>query len=129
MTYEWKNSTYPTCNESNDYKKISKLINDPFERQIVTVSYKPPCSEMSFGAFQYFYKTRETNYRPGSGKLFIKIRYPEDTYHETRYIRKITMDSFWSSSGGFIGMFLGYSVLQVPNVFAQCIIWGFKRNE
>ena len=127
--YDWRNSTYPTCTESYDFKKISNLINDPFERPIVAASYKQPCSQMSFGASQYFHKSRGKNYRPGSGKLFIKIRYAEDTYHETKYIRKVTMDTFWSSSGGFIGMFLGYSVLQVPHFFTVCILWGINKNN
>ena len=127
--YQWKNSTYPICKETHEYKQLSELMNDPFKRPLVAASYKPPCSEMSFESKRHFQKTQGVNYVLGSGKLYIKIKFLTDNYHETRYIRKVTMDSFWSNAGGFVGMFLGYSVLQVPNFFFECIIWGLRGNN
>ena len=127
--YEWQNSTFSICQETHEYRKFSELINDPLKRPLVTATYKPPCSEMSFESKRYFRKTRGVDYVLGSGKLFIKIKFLDDSYHETKYIRKVTMDTFCSNAGGFVGMLLGYSVLQVPNIFFECMMWGFRRNE
>ena len=83
---------------------------------------------MSFVTFTDYHESDEI-YSGKPGKLFIKIRYPDHTYHEIKYVQKVSLDSFWASTGGFIGMFLGYSVLQLPHFFSEMIIWGIKRQN
>ena len=46
----------------------------------------------------------------------IKISYIEYTYQETQNVRDFTFESFFSSIGGFVGIFLGYSMLQIPEL-------------
>ena len=48
--------------------------------------------------------------------LKIVIRYSTEIYQEISNIRDYNLDTLWSSVGGFIGIFLGYSLLQLPEL-------------
>ena len=46
----------------------------------------------------------------------IKVTYLEDIYQETENVQDFSFESFFSSLGGFIGIFLGYSMMQIPDL-------------
>ena len=48
--------------------------------------------------------------------ITIRVSYLESTYQETENVQDFTFETFFSSLGGFIGIFLGYSILQVPEL-------------
>ena len=55
--------------------------------------------------------------------ITIKVSYMERSYQETENVQDFSFESFFSSLGGFIGIFLGYSMLQIPellNNLANC---------
>ena len=39
-----------------------------------------------------------------------------DYFQETTNVRKFSRDSVWGNVGGYVGMFLGFSVLQIPSL-------------
>ena len=45
--------------------------------------------------------------------------YLTDVYKETVIKLAFDMATLWSQVGGFIGMFLGYSLLQIPELVAN----------
>ena len=48
--------------------------------------------------------------------ITIRVSYLESTYQETENVQDFTFEMFFSSLGGFIGIFLGYSMLQIPEL-------------
>ena len=49
-------------------------------------------------------------------KPCMKILYTEEFYQEIENVRSFNFESFLAGVGGFVGMFLGYSVLQLPEM-------------
>ena len=45
----------------------------------------------------------------------ISFTYKEKYYEEINYAQDFNLESFISNVGGFIGMFLGYSLMQLPD--------------
>ena len=130
--YEWQNSTFSTCKTSKQFKMVANLVKDPSKRSKVISGYKQPCAEMSVGVIKNEFEDNFLNFRefsPGKGNLSVIIKYSEDTYHEIVNMQQVTMDSFWSSTGGFVGMFLGYSVMQVPHFIFGIVMWSTNKNN
>ena len=131
--YEWQNSTFSTCKTSEEFKKYYDLLNNPLDRLKVLNGYEQPCAEMSIGVIKNkFYDTDYDSFGkrvPLGGNMSIIIKYPEDNYHEILNMKQITFDSFWSSTGGFIGMFLGFSIMQVPQFVFGVVMWSINRNN
>ena len=46
-------------------------------------------------------------------RLRFEISYSAEMYKESRNRRECTVGNLWSSIGGFIGIFLGFSLMQV----------------
>ena len=79
----------------------------------VTNSYTQPCDEMSIGINAY-QTTKPTESLINQSIFEITIKYPEKTYYEITNNQAFGFESFWSSVGGFVGIFLGFSLLQLP---------------
>ena len=45
-------------------------------------------------------------------------------FRETRNVKAFGLLSLWSQIGGFVGIFLGYSLLQVPEIITYIIGWA-----
>ena len=50
--------------------------------------------------------------------ITIRVSYLENNYQETENVQDFTFESCFSSLGGFIGIFLGYSMLQIPETLS-----------
>ena len=48
-----------------------------------------------------------------------KVEYTESFYQEIENVQDFSFEIFWSSVGGFVGICLGYSVLQIPELLAS----------
>ena len=77
----------------------------------------PPCNEMTL-----FFKRHNGNYWYESN-LILKFDYRLDKYQEIRNKRDWDIENVWSASGGFIGMFLGMSLFQVPDLLDALYKW------
>ena len=59
----------------------------------------------------------------------------QSTYHETQQIRAYDFESLVGDVGGYMGLFLGYAILNLPNLFfavkdsAQKIILKMKTQQ
>ena len=61
--------------------------------------------------------------------ITIKVSYLGNTYQETENIQDFTFETFFSSLGGFIGIFLGYSMLQAPELLSYVPLWAKKLKK
>ena len=44
-----------------------------------------------------------------------------NSYDETKNVRSFTTDAMWGSIGGYVGMVLGISFFQLPNLICDVI--------
>ena len=53
------------------------------------------------------------------GQTVIKFLYLEKFYQEIRHSEEFGFESFISNLGGFVGIFLGYSLMQLPDLLGM----------
>ena len=53
----------------------------------------------------------------------ISKKYLDNKYQEIVNEREFSFETFWSSVGGFVGIFMGYSLLQIPELVAGLYSW------
>ena len=56
-------------------------------------------------------------------QLRIDFNFLSKKYEEVQNLREYGMDSLWAEVGGYIGIFLGYSLLQVVEVLLMFSNW------
>ena len=98
------------------FSNISRLYDEPCYQATNLVSYEQSVIP-SVKDFDFLSSTN-------SGmKVKIQIEYAMKSYKKATNNRSFGILSLWSQIGGFVGMFLGYSLLQLPNV-----AWETTRN-
>ena len=76
--------------------------------------HDPPCEEITVSTsvdLQY------------GNDLNMNFQYRTDQYLEIDNKRDFGVRNLWSSIGGFVGIFLGYSLLQLPEILISRINW------
>ena len=74
--------------------------------------YKKPCNKMII-----YHNVHNMGYEKFDDILKIKLEIREDFYQEILNTRAFGMDNLWANIGGYVGIFCGYSLLQVTNHF------------
>ena len=111
----------------NNFGKDSDLLNEcktaSEMAQVYTIlekyksrifdSYWQPCNYMTIltGLLQ---TNAESTYK--SMFLVLEFVYRDEFYQEIVNLKEFGFESFWSGVGGFVGIFLGYSLLQIPDL-------------
>ena len=111
------NMDLPLCETPNQLQKVYRHIQN-FTGFMT--AYKPPCDEMQ--APVNVQRTKEqTNSINGiiKSNLHIIITYTTDRYQEINNNRDFDFETFFSCVGGFIGIFLGYSLLQLTDLLDE----------
>ena len=102
-----KHTQWDYCVNSIQYQNASRYIQ---EYQDILSSYAPPCVDMSILALHDGVESKDGN------DPRMEIIYPERFYQEIRNTRSFGFEGFLSGVGGFVGIFLGYSLLQLPSL-------------
>ena len=85
-----------------------------------TSSYKRVASTYDFSCIGMdTLVTNSKTLRKAAQHITFRINYMDDSYQETENFRDFNFESFFSSLGGFIGIFLGYSMLQIPELLSS----------
>ena len=100
-------SNFTECNSPVELSKIYYYIQN-FEE--VLRSYGPPCIEMKVST--KLDEKEENKWEEPS----IMILYTDLYYLNIVNVQSFGFESFVSGVGGFIGIFLGYSILQIPDL-------------
>ena len=114
-------SAFPDCISQNQIAAIHNATSKP---QDTIALYDPPCDEMNVVTNVILTPHGNIDGKRNSilnamfskGKLFLRIHYLDRTYQEVTNNRDFGFGSFWASVGGLIGIFLGYSMLQMPEL-------------
>ena len=73
-------------------------------------STDPPCVDMTqFVAYNWNLDQPDTQF-------LVKVIYTDKYYQEIENMKDFSFETFWSSVGGFVGIFLGYSMMQFPDM-------------
>lgn len=118
----WKNIMYTPlkleiCKTQGDMKRIWNILQN---FTAIHSKYDPPCNEMK-STVTYDPRPRHKKY------LFIGFKYIDKNYQEIVNVRDFSLESLWSTAGGFVGIFVGTSLSQIPELVA--IAWKWLQNR
>ena len=110
--------TFNSCKTSAE---MAFIFNSIKNKKGILASYKQPCDYMkvSVGVTQKVYE---------SGMVLMELLYMDKYYQEFVNGRDFGFESFWSGIGGFVGIFLGYSLLQLPELLDKLWVWCLTKN-
>ena len=95
------------CISAEDLQKAYKIMENV---KAILEEYEPPCDEMLILSID----SMDNNPSPIPEDISIKFVYSERVYEEIQYIQAIVFENWLSNVGGFVGIFLGYSMMQFP---------------
>ena len=117
----------PECDRTNQYEKFANMLPNTYENtnlQRGAKLYTQPCTEMKIST-----SMDKRHVRTMSHNMWITFYYDSDEYKEVLNNQAFTANDLWSQIGGIVGIFLGYSCLQVTfNSFLHCVILGISLN-
>ena len=98
------------CQSKAELQNAENIIQ---HYKLVLNSYTKPCVQME--VFAKFDREEEREWDEPS----IMFMYDDRNYEEITNSQSFDLESFVSGVGGFIGIFLGYSILQIPELLAS----------
>lgn len=96
--------------ECRSPKTLRNVFDDIKNSQNMIASYEPPCLDM-YNAVTYYFQPRKKPNVP-----MVAFVFKDKSYEEIQYVKDFNIESFWSGIGGFVGIFLGYSMMQFPEL-------------
>ena len=85
-------------------------------------TYIPPCDQMNI---IYRENKVKANAEVPPQTFQVKIQYEDKTYQEIKNSRGFNFENVWAGIGGFVGIFVGVSLMQIPGLFFE----GFKKSR
>ena len=122
------NSSLPTCTDL----EILKNLSMKFPRYYSTYP-EPPCQRVSHISGEHeeynILNDMVMSAAPNiSGAYEIQMRFEEESYMLMEQTRSYDIQSLVGNSGGYLGLFLGYAVLQIPQGI-NCLIHRMRRLQ
>ena len=114
------NSKFSVCHSPLKLRQAYKILND---LKAIIEQYEKPCDEMLVLSIDSI----NNNPAPILKDIAIKFIYTEKIYEEIQYIKAIEFENWLSNVGGFVGIFLGYSMMQFPELLFILVI-AFDKN-
>ena len=122
----WKNTfshdnQLKQCTTQPELKDAHNVISD-LESVLNLTEF--PCTDMNLLSID------SINYEPSPPPEDISIAfyYTEKSYEEIKYNKMMGFDGWLSNVGGFTGIFLGYSMMQIPELLVIVIELFYKKK-
>ena len=111
-TYLMHNQSVATCNSTKQYQQFSKYFARKERKNVHEVfhQYMPPCTRMRILSSIKFLDHYEKE------KIRIDFRYLSKEFEAIQNVRDFDLESLVGNIGGYVGMFLGVSLLQISNL-------------
>ena len=114
-------SSFDVCQSPTKLKKAFQLLQG-IKRDIK--KFEKPCDEILVLSIDSI----NNNPIPIPDDIAIKFLYTEKMYEEIQYIKALGFENWLSNVGGFVGIFLGYSMMQFPE-FLLIFADAFNRKR
>ena len=125
----WNTSLdYPTCNST---EKMKKFHNPGFSNHgrlapsSVLQKLVEPCVSLQSAAFHIWSEQRQSKFgripsADEESSAQVGFTFKNKRYREIRYTQKFDIESLIGNVGGYIGLFLGFAIWQLPDL-VKCI--------
>ena len=126
-----KNSTLDSCNDFKQFSWLNKFtwverrMLQLQETEDIISSFIAPCNEMGISVSSQAMARRRS---PSNSAVEIRVTYKMQKYQEIRNEKDFGMETLWSSIGGYLGLFVGYSLLSLLDKGYDCLMLCFKTN-
>jgi hypothetical protein len=131
------------CNETSQYKYISQETSNFTNFEKFRKRFEPPCEEMIIVTNIQIKKGREVQQKDFNGGidgtfngtlsedeigLYLDLQFSNvnDRYQIIENNRGFTGESCWAGIGGFVGIFIGISLMQVPEILLS--VFNFLKK-
>ena len=127
----WKNGKYQQCKDKYSMKKA--YVNENFfDDPVVLANMIMPCDQMKTVTFtvQDLPRTENNYYAKDHAKIYVIFK--GATYKEILHIRAFDIESLVGNMGGYIGLFLGFAIWQLPDgikIIAKMCKMATTNNE
>ena len=103
---------HPKIDECRTKEKLKEGYHFIDHLKETLLSIEPPCQDMFISA--------SYNWLPSDKENVAEIQfvYQDKYYEEINYEENFGFESFISNVGGFVGIFLGYSIMQFPDILS-----------
>ena len=126
---------YRECTTDLQYRLIAETTGDFVSFEKVRSSLNPPCTEMIIvtnvekipGRKEKTYSFSPLDpeypwlYDGEMMYLDINVRHVSDRYQAISNLRGFTGESCWAGVGGFVGIFVGVSLMQIPEILVEMV--------
>lgn len=110
---------FPICKSPSQLKQAYGYI---LNYKGIIDSHGKPCFQMFSSTLYNWKKTRQGD----NGKLQMKVLYKDQYYEDVAYSKSFGFESLISNIGGFVGIFLGISLMQSPELIGKLL--NFVKN-
>ena len=107
-------SSLRECTSPDQLKKIFDLSKD---YKTILENHEVPCLDMFSSAV--WNELVHNDFKICKKCAFLSIVYLDKYYEEISELKDFGFEDFISGLGGFIGIFLGYSMMQIPQLFGM----------
>ena len=118
----WKNrlNVRSNLNECTTQETLRKIHNRTMLNKKMLKDFDKPCVEMFSSVIWSWLPLDASLEKKISSKIYpVKFIYLEKYYEEIEYSQAFNPESLISNLGGFIGIFLGYSLMQLPELLGR----------
>ena len=131
---------YSECTNESQYKMISELTANFSSYEKLRSNFDPPCMEMMIvtnvnkepGRPRRFYDIQESPWGTDTKEILyldIAINHFSEQYQAIINTKVFTVESCWAGIGGFVGIFVGVSLMQVPEIIMETFNLMMKLQE
>ena len=106
------------CMKLDQYKSFKELLD---WRELANISYEESCISPKIIS-----NLHSADNSSRGDLLYIHIKHESDFYAEVKNVKECTFDDLWSQIGGLVGIFLGCSLVQLPDLLFT--LFSFSKN-
>ena len=139
------------CTKDSQYERVRELmVNFTLVSDAIRRKFKPPCEELMIESSNQRIKGRKVQVKYKTTKnvhgmiiadtdatyqgqyLDVEFRQVNNRYQMIKNNKEFTVESCFSGIGGFIGMLIGLSLRQVPEIIFfsyQFLCKGKRKND
>ena len=109
----WKstmaNKSISLCSSQEQFRSIYEHVMD---KKRIAKLYLPGCKQTTILALSESSTVKPENF------MMLRFFYQPKTFTEIYNAEAVGFESFWGGVGGFVGIFLGFSLMQIPDLIS-----------